>query len=307
MTKRVLVTGSTGFVGQQVIGPLIKLGYEVHGVSRKKNATSILGLVEHNYDILMPGAIDAILDKVCPTHLLHLAWTPDPGRSLMSLDNIQWASVTLNLFHAFKIRNGIRAVFVGSCAEYDWNYSILNEYTTPLTPETLYGTAKNSVREIIEFASYDTNFSYAWARLFFLYGPHERESRFVASVARALAIGDPIATTDGSHQRDYMHVEDAGLALALLLNSEIVGPINIAAGYCCPMSNILNILGEISGSPSLIEIGGVESQNYTAPVLAADVSRMREELRFIPNYSLESGLTLTYEWWCKKMKSGKFK
>jgi nucleoside-diphosphate-sugar epimerase len=298
LIKRVLVTGITGFVGRHVIAPLIKCGYEVHGVSRKKTISGeFFGVVDHAVDLLLPGEAEALIKTVRPTHLLHLAWTPDPGRALMSLENVRWAAATLNLFHSFTVAGGIRAVLVGSCAEYDWGFELLDERETPLRPATLYGTAKNSVRELLEFASRDTITNLAWARLFFLYGPHEQDTRLVATVARSLAAGRIVATTDGAQKRDYMHIEDAAAGLAALLESEISGAINIASGYCGPVRGIVETLGRIAGRKDLLKIGELTSPIGTPPILTANLTRMHEELGFTPHYSLESGLTSTYEWW----------
>ena len=298
LIKRVLVTGVSGFVGRHVIAPLLKHGYEVHCVSRKKIFDDKgLDVIEHTVDLLMPGEAEALVKAVCPTHLLHLAWTPNPGRALASLENIRWAALTLNLFHAFKDAGGTRAVMVGSCAEYDWSFGLLSENETPLHPATLYGAAKHSVHELIEAATPETDTSVAWARLFFLYGPYEQNTRLVASVSRSLVLGRPVATTDGSQRRDFLYVEDAAAALILLLESNVSGAINIASGYCGPVREIIEILGDISGKSSLLKIGALPNPIGTPPILSADVTRMHKDLGFKPNYSLESGLAATYQWW----------
>ena len=59
----------------------------------------------------------------------------------------------------------------GSCAEYHWSYTELDEITTPLAPQTLYGQSKHALRALLEQAGLQTSVRMAWGRVFFLYGP----------------------------------------------------------------------------------------------------------------------------------------
>ena len=90
-----------------------------------------------------------LIPKVAPTHLLHLAWAPSGLRMRDPAENQAWARASVSLFEAFSRAGGRRAVFAGSCAEYDWSHVVLNEVTTPSKPATVYGAAKNAVREAI--------------------------------------------------------------------------------------------------------------------------------------------------------------
>ena len=38
--------------------------------------------------------------------------------------------------------------------------------------------------------------------------------------------------SDGTQQRDFMHVLDVGRAFAAVLDSDFTGPVNIASGVC---------------------------------------------------------------------------
>ncbi len=300
--KRVLVTGVTGFVGRHVVAPLLARGYEVHGVASGARPMPP-SVAAHAADLLAPGAVETLVAATRPTHLLHLAWVANPGRAMMSLDNLRWAAASLELYRAFAQHGGRRAVLAGSCAEYDWDCTQLDEAGTPLRPRTIYGVAKNSVRALVEAVAPQAGVSTAWARLFFLYGPYESPGRLVSDIAAAIAAGRTVETTAGTQERDFLHVTDAGEALVQLLDGAVTGAVNVASGQCVPVRRIAEMLGELSARPDLIAIGARPTPVGEAPRLAAAVTRLRDEVGFSPRFGLREGLDATLQWWRDKVRA----
>lgn len=296
--KRIIVTGGTGFIGRQALPALVGRGFEVHVLSRRDGRPAVAAQVTHHpVDLLDATSIGTIVAAIKPTHLLHLAWDVEPGKYWTSLNNLAWVGASLALFRAFHDAGGGRTVFAGTCAEYDWSHALLSEAETPLRPRTLYGYAKNALREVIDAAGAASGVSTAWGRIFFLYGPGEPRGRLVSDAFHALLAGRAIETTHGRQERDFMHVADVGAAFAALADSEVTGAINIASGHCLPVRDILAIIGRLTGRPELIALGARVANPDDPPRLAADVTRLRQELRLTPQHSLEEGLSDTLEWW----------
>jgi nucleoside-diphosphate-sugar epimerase len=301
--KRVLVTGVGGFIGRHVIEPLAARGYEVHGVVSAPR--ELPGpMTAHVADLLAPGCAERLVREIAPTHLLHLAWVSNPGRAMMSLDNVRWIATSLDLYRSFVEAGGRRAVLIGSCAEYDWSHTELREDDTPLRPRSIYGVAKNAVREVVEALARQTNVSTAWARLFFLFGPHEPPGRLVSEVAAGLVAGRATTTTEGRQERDFLHVVDAAEALARLLDGPVTGAVNVASGQCVPVRQLIDALGTLSGRPDLLAIGGRPTSPEEPSRLAADIGRLRDEVGFVPRYPLDEGLADTLQWWRGQASGG---
>ena len=274
--KRVLVTGLGGFIGKHVRAPLERRGFEVQG---------------NEIDLLGEGAAARTVAAARPTHLLHLAWTSSAARMRDPAENAAWAKASVALFEAFTRAGGERAAFAGSCAEYDWSRGTLSESSTPSRPVTPYGESKNDVRRSVEGGNT------AWARLFFLYGPHEPRGRLVSDICAGLLEGREIELTEGRQQRDYLHAEDAAEALVALLDSDVRGTINVASGSAVAVRDIARTLGELAGQPELLAFGRRPMAAQDPPLLVADTTRLRGELGFVPRYRLEAGLQQTLEWW----------
>ncbi|MCK4605555.1 MAG: NAD-dependent epimerase/dehydratase family protein [Deltaproteobacteria bacterium] len=79
--KKVLVTGSIGFVGRQSLSFLLEMDYEVHAVSSVFPRITQSEVKWHRADLLDQKQIKELLILVKPTHLLHFAWYAIQGVS----------------------------------------------------------------------------------------------------------------------------------------------------------------------------------------------------------------------------------
>lgn len=313
--KRILVTGANGFVGRNTLDPLRARGFEVHGVKAPGDVLGVRGVVEHGVDLLDPHEVRRLVNEVAPSHLLHLAWYTEHGKYWEAPENLDWVAASLIMARAFHEHGGSRMVMVGSCAEYDWaaphlegedpcETSACLEGVTPCKPANLYGVSKHTLHTLISAFNARAGISGAWARIFFLYGPAEDPSRLVASVIRSLLSGEPAECTHGEQVRDFLHVTDAGSALAALVDSGVEGPVNVASGKAVPLRDLLHVLGEQLGRADLIRYGARPAPPDDPAILAADTRRLNDEVGWEPAIDLETGLKATIAWWRHQLDDG---
>jgi len=297
--KKVLLTGATGFIGRHAISKLLEKDYEVHAVfnSAEPLTSRNPALFWHRCNLLSSKEQMLLLSKIKPSHLLHFAWYTTPGKYWMSLENLRWVQSSLALLMNFAAVNGRRAVLAGTCAEYDWSYGYCSEKVTPLNPSTLYGACKCSLQQMLSFALKPLELSCAWGRIFFVYGPHEHPDRLVPTVITSLLKGKVAKCSHGKQIRDFLFVEDAASAFVALLESSVEGPVNIASGEPVAVRSIVEKIAGYLNHPELIDFGAVPVPAGDPAFLAADVSRLRQELHWSPTYTMESGLKQTIDWW----------
>jgi len=296
--KCVLVTGARGFIGRHSIESLLQRGYEVHAVvSSAADAHFPVPVSSHACNLLDARETSALFARVRPTHLLHLAWYTAHGKFWTSPLNLDWVAASVSMLRAFHNQGGKRAVFAGTCAEYEWSDATLDESSSALRPATLYGSCRNALREIALAFARQEDFSVAWGRLFFLYGPFEHPDRLVPSAIRSLLRGVPAELTHGMQIRDFMHTRDAAHGLVALLDSAEKGPVNVASGRPVALRDVANLIGDLLGRPDLIHLGARTPPALDPPRVVANASLLREKIGFSEAFTLRSGLENVIEWW----------
>jgi nucleoside-diphosphate-sugar epimerase len=299
--RRLLLTGGGGFIGRQAVERARARGFEVHAVVRATPAAPANDVTYHVADLLDARAAAACVRSVRASHLLHLAWAVEPGRFWTSLDNYRWVAATLDLALAFADAGGRRIVGVGTGFEYAVSGAAHDERSSVLEPATPYAVAKDATRRLLESLAASTDLSFAWGRVFLLYGPGEASSRLVASVCRALLRGEPARCSEGTHVRDFLHVRDTADALVALTASDVEGPVNIASGAGVPVRAVVEEAARQIGRPELVQFGALPAR-AEPPHQVAKVTRLGQEVGWSPSFTLASGIADTIAWHRHKLE-----
>jgi nucleoside-diphosphate-sugar epimerase len=294
---RVLVTGASGLIGKPAVQALVGQGLDVHAVARTVAARPS-DVTWHACDLLSPGAVETLTHDVQATHLLHLAWVTEHGQFWNAPQNADWQAASKRLIEAFQANGGKRVLMAGSCAEYDWTDladGVCREGVTPLKPHTLYGQSKLETLEWLAGFAAKSALSYAWGRVFLLFGEGESDKRLVPSVASALAQGRVAKCSSGSQIRDFMDARDVGAGFAALLMSDVQGAVNVASGEDRTIGEVVTLLGEISGHPELVHLGALPDRADDPHKLVASVDRLHLQVGFKSRHGLRKSLFEVYQ------------
>jgi protein O-GlcNAc transferase len=285
-TKRVLLTGASGFVGRQTIGALHDRGYEVHAVG---NTVTDGRARWYRADLLDQQARRHLVAAVRPDAVLHCAWVSAHGAFWAAPQNLDWVAASLDLVRLAAEHGAQRILITGSCAEYDWSAPPDRPWREddPTRPASLYGTAKDALHRLTAAFAAQSKIGLVWVRLFHLYGPQEAPARFVPSLLAALREGRRAELGPADAVRDFMHVADAGQALAHLLASDLTGSVNVASGRPITIGALVGIAARLAGPPDLPALGVRPSTE--PPTILADTTRLRAS-GFTPSIALEDGL-----------------
>ena len=255
-------------------------------------------VIWHQANMLDEDSVRALCALVQASHLLHFAWYVNPKDYKTSPANDRWAAATLSLLEAFKANGGVRAVLAGSCIEYDWS-TAEESYSEEMTAKdhpTAYGHAKNETRHLAEAFCEKSGVSFAWGRIFFLYGPHEARARLVPYVITSIEGGTPALLGSCEQLRDYMYVKDVADAFSALVDSNVTGVVNVCSGIALSVKDLVLNIAQALGKTDLIRFGARPDRDEPARI-AGDIHRLKEEVGWQPRYSLEQGIQETTDWW----------
>jgi nucleoside-diphosphate-sugar epimerase len=143
-------------------------------------------------------------------------------------------------------------------------------------------------------------------RTSFVYGPHRRKRQHLADswLRKALA-GEVIEIPDmADHQIDWTYAEDVaqGIYLAYSVRPVKHRVFNISQGKNTTLSELAQVIMDlVPGSRINREPDKSEYFNTVIPVRGpGDITRAREELGYVPQYTIQKGVAELLDWIKKK-------
>lgn len=297
-----LLTGATGFVGSQVARVLLASGWEVHVLIRPGSSPERIADVLDDLSVIEGDvasmADPARLTRISPDLCLHLAWYAEPGRYLHArAENLACLRTGLDFVQALATAGCPRLVIAGSCAEFGPTSedSVFDE-SAPPRPTTAYARAKTALFLAAQDAASLGGMEFAWARLFFLYGPWEQPARVVPAAVRACLRQEAFPATLGEQVRDYLHVSDAAAALWAVARSGLLGPVNICSGEATTLRSVLEEIEQATDAQGMIRYG--EKQYLPGEWMWMRGSNQRlSSTGWEPGRTLAEGIAQTVDWW----------
>ena len=292
MTKRVLLTGASGFIGRHCLTCLLSSDFdEVHAANRHGARPFAENVNWHGADLRDPVQARELIKKVRPTHLLHSAWIATPGIYSSSADNLAWLEGSISLFRAFGQSGGERIVGVGTSAEYLPDEHACHEQRTILAPLSIYGKSKLACMNALEISAQAYDFSAAWGRVFVPYGPGDPDARLFPSVLKSLLAREDIALTHGEQVRDFIYAPDAGALLVQLLGSNCRGAFNVGTGVGYSVRSAIEMLAQKVDAVDRLNFGARKMKSGEPDYLVADMTRTFEHVGCRIFASLDRGLS----------------
>lgn len=251
---KILLTGSTGFIGSHFLRLAVQRGHEVAGlVSPGKvlppnlateKATWLRGTLEDApWD-----AITAFKPDVC----VHAAWITTPGVYLESPENLRFLESSKNFLTRVADLGTNHIVGIGTCVEYQISGEPLSEEKTPIAPTTLYARCKNELRLAMEAEANARNLRFCWARVFYPYGPGEHPSRLCSSIIGKLSRGEKIVLKTPDSTKDYIYIDDLASALLTVVEKKFAGAINLGTGVGISVREIAQTIAAEMGKAGLV-------------------------------------------------------
>ena len=284
---RIVVTGGSGFLGQQFVQLCRASGIDVINMGRKQCASSE-GFVKCN--LLDTDRVAQVLSDLRPTHLVHFAWSVEPGKFWNSSNNFLWMNTTVSLVDTFFRLGGEHASLLGSCAEYDWRYGYCSEILTPLRGLSNYSVSKIATFHSTQKLANVYGVSSCWIRIFYPFGAHEHRDRLIPKIFEAFRNRLPLDYLETGMHRDLIHVSDVAQGIFLCLKNQIDGPINLGTGNPTSIETIITEIAKLTGLNSEIVFGNEAPVDGERRMVFANNARLAG-LGWSPEVDLREGLS----------------
>lgn len=306
--KRVLITGSTGFVGANLTMELLRQGHEVHSILRQtSNQWRIADILSemniHWLDLSSAQAVQAAVQEIRPQVVFHLAtyggYPVQQDEQKIIETNI---AGTANLLAAAKKAKPDCFVNAGTSSEYGIKEKAMNE-TDLLQPLSFYGASKAFSTLLCSVAWLADGMPTVTLRLFSPYGYFEEPTRLVPYVTQCFLKGEQPSLASPKSVRDFVFIEDVVEAFLLASKTEnAFGEIiNIAGGKQQTVGKVVELLHELCNAKTEPRWQAAKPRANEPKKWVADIAKAKKLLGWKPKHALQQGLQKTVEWQRKRI------
>lgn len=270
---RVLVTGANGYIGTHVVAALRARGAQVVATylpgtdapPADDPEVSWLPVDIFQDDVMaLTGPIDSCV---------HLAWQAgfvhnDPVHMLKLSDHFRFLDQLATA--------GVGQLAVlGSMHEVGYHEGPVDE-STPTNPLSLYGVAKNALREALLLRFAGTGTVVQWLRCFYIYGDDERGQSIFAKLTAAEKAGQAtFPFTTGKNKFDFIEVSRLGKQIAAcVLQDEVAGVINCCSGEPVSLADQVESYIRENGFSIRLEYGAFPDRPYDSPATWGDATKI---------------------------------
>jgi nucleoside-diphosphate-sugar epimerase len=290
MTRDVLVSGASGFVGRFVVQALVRAGFDVTGIGtgdRPHWLAPETGWVRA--DLLRAETLEGL--KRDWWGVIHLAAISVPS-AFTSADRAA-QNVTMTLALLEHVRQA-RFLLVSSALVYAASRSAHRE-DDDLRASGLYGLSKVLCERAAE--NYNDRLDIRIARPFNHIGPGMQPSLAVPSILRRItalkSAPGPLEMYGRNSVRDFVDVRDVASAYISMLTPERLehAHYNVCVGRACSIRQLAETVMQMAGVEAEIRFAEDDASGDDTSYLVGDSRRLRAETGWQPEFSLEQSVS----------------
>lgn len=270
---KVLVTGANGYIGRHVVEQLLNMGADVLVAD-----FSFDGVDERAQRVETPifsGLEDIYEQMGKPDVCIHLAWrngfVHNADSHIEDLPNHY-------TFLKNMIEGGLKHVVVmGTMHEVGYWEGAIDE-NTPTNPLSLYGIAKNALRQMVELLAKKSEVCFQWTRGYYIIGDDIKSNSIFSKIVQAEQAGNKkFPFTTGKNLYDFISLEELAKEIACVsLQTEVNGVINCCTGKPVSLAEQVESFIKEHNFKIRLEYGAYPDRAYDSPGVWGDAEKIKQ-------------------------------
>lgn len=262
-----VVTGASGFLGRALMQAFAHRGIDAVGVSRRP----CHGCIQ----------VKTYTDAPNGDVLVHLAEASD--RAYAQANSPLYEKHSLETLNALQSKGFSRVIYASSSVLYGDQERSLRKVSDPVYALDAYTRLKLASEQSVLARGGIV------ARLVNLYGPGMAEGNVLSTILGQIRNDGPIRVLDATPVRDFLWIDDAARALAIMATGEASGIFNVGSGQGVSIRELANVVLDAVGQTGR-SVESIRVDNRISE-LVVDIAQTKDAFGWYPTVTLAEGIS----------------
>jgi nucleoside-diphosphate-sugar epimerase len=319
VNKKVIISGTAGFIGFNLAKKLMNIGFEVVGVDSLNDAYDVrlksLRISElstnksyefHELNLSNPASISHLqkLEAEAQT-FFHMAARAGVRQSFLEpykyvLDN---TVATTNVANFCKV-TGVSSLILASTSSIygDSGENLMRENKDERTqPPSVYASTKLSGEVLAKTILDESDTKVLIPRFFTVYGPYGRPDMSILRFIHWIINKQEVQVFgNGEQRRSFTYIDDVVSALVKVMNHNSSDTFNIGSNNTVSLNRVIEIIEDSTDIKS--NVVNKERALKDPDVVKPDLSHIKQTLDWEPTTLIDQGIEKTVEWYFENIE-----
>ena len=273
MKKTILITGSSGFIGKNLIKKITKYNIPIEKNGKKVD-------LRHREKVLKLKRANTVI---------HLAGKTPYSKKLSNNEIFEHNILgTLNILEYCISKKVEKLIFVSSYIYGNSKNNPINEKHI-VQPHNTYTKSKYLAEELCKNYAKKFGIKLIILRPFNLFGNLQKKGFLISNIIEAIKNNSSISITNKNNKRDYLHIDDFIDVILKMIDFDCKLEIfNIGSGESYSFEKIIQLFERKSGKK--IKRENKVSKDNNILKIQADISKITKKTGWHPKYNFEEGV-----------------
>lgn len=270
---KILVTGSSGFIGKKIVKRLDKL--EV--ITDSNNSERID--LQNKEQVMKLNSADMVIHLGGKTPQNELKWSEYFDNNVIG---------TLNVLEYCIQKKVKKMIYVSSYVYGNPKYCPIDE-NHPINPHNAYTESKYIGERLCEFYCNRSDLNLIILRPFNIFGESMREGFLITNLINSVKTGKKLTIVNKNSKRDFLHVDDFVDLIVKLIDHDFKFEVfNVGAGRSYSFEDIIKKIERMTSQK--INVDYEENKEIFIDDITSDISKIKNKIDWQPRIKFDEGL-----------------